>query len=122
MIKLPQTEEQLMEYIWELKKAFSKEIMDKYSDPKPAQTTLSTLLKRLTEKKFIDFKTYGTTREYYPLIQKEDYFATHINTLIETYFNNSALNFASFFTKKSKMNKSELEQLKKIVDDELNKQ
>ncbi|UVD80129.1 BlaI/MecI/CopY family transcriptional regulator [Myroides albus] len=121
MIKLPQTEEQLMEYIWEMKKAFTKNLMDKYPDPKPAQTTLATLLKRLTEKNFINYKLYGNSREYYPLVKKDDYFEKHINNMIENFFDNSALRFASFFTKNSKMSKEELEELKKIVDEQLQK-
>ncbi|WP_267740529.1 BlaI/MecI/CopY family transcriptional regulator [Myroides injenensis] len=121
MIKLPQTEEQLMEYIWELKEAFAKDLLDKYNDPKPAPTTLATLLKRLVDKKFIDYKTFGNSRAYFPIINKEDYFESHINNIVENYFDNSALSFASFFTKKSKMTKKELEELKKIVDDQLKK-
>lgn len=119
MIKLPQSEEQLMEYIWEAKKAFAKDLIDKYPEPKPAQTTLSTLLKRLTDKGFIKYQTYGNSREYAPIIAKEDYFENHINTMVENFFENSALKFASFFTKKSKMSKKELEELRKIVDDQL---
>lgn len=122
MIKLPQTEEQLMEYIWEMQQAFTKDIMDRYPDPKPAQTTLATLLKRLTDKEFISYKLYGNSREYYPLVQKEDYFEKHINNIVENFFDNSALRFASFFTQKSKMSKKELEELKKIVDEQLKKQ
>ncbi|MCC9042463.1 BlaI/MecI/CopY family transcriptional regulator [Myroides sp. M-43] len=119
MIKLPQTEEQIMEYIWELEKAFAKDIMEKYSEPKPAQTTLATLLKRLVDKEFINYQVYGNSREYYPLVQKEDYFEKHINNMVENFFDNSALRFASFFTRKSKMTKHELEELKKIVDEQL---
>ena len=121
MIKLPQTEEQLMGYIWELKEAFAKDILEKYTDPKPAQTTLSTLLKRLTEKNFIAYKTYGNSRAYFPLIAKEAYFEQHINTLVDTHFDSSAFKFASFFTKKSKMSKDELTALKKLVEDQLKK-
>ncbi|MCO7721558.1 BlaI/MecI/CopY family transcriptional regulator [Myroides odoratimimus] len=119
MIKLPQTEEQLMEYIWDMEKAFTKDIMEKYPEPKPAQTTVATLLKRLVDKGFIDYKLYGNSREYYPLIAKDDYFEKHLNIMVENFFDNSALRFASFFTRKSKMSKHELEELKKIVDEQL---
>ncbi|TDS62066.1 BlaI/MecI/CopY family transcriptional regulator [Myroides indicus] len=122
MIKLPQTEEQLMEYIWELKEAFAKELMDKYPEPKPAQTTLATLLKRLADKGFITYKTFGNSRAYTPLINKEDYFSEQVSKMVENFFGNSALKFASFFTQKSNMTKSELEQLKKIVENQLKNQ
>lgn len=121
MIKLPQTEEQLMEYIWELEEAFAKDLLEKYQDPKPAQTTLATLLKRLADKGFIDYKTFGNSRAYFPIIKKDDYFSIHVNNMVESFFDNSALKFASFFTRKSKMTKDELEELKKIVEDQLKK-
>lgn len=120
MIKLPQTEEQLMQYIWDLQHAFLKDILEKYPEPKPAQSTTATLLKRLTDKGFIDFKTFGNSRSYFPIVSKDDYFTTHMNTIVANYFNNSALKFASFFTQKSKMTKKELEELKKIVDQQIN--
>lgn len=121
MIKLPQTEEQLMQYIWEGDKIFMKDILEQYPEPKPAQTTIATLLKRLVDKKFVAYVVYGNSREYYALIKKEDYFANHLSTMVENFFDNSPLRFASFFTKKSKMTRSELEELKQIVDDQLKK-
>lgn len=121
MIKLPQTEEQLMQYIWEGDKIFMKDILEQYPEPKPAQTTIATLLKRLVDKKFVAYVVYGNSREYYALIKKEDYFANHLSTMVENFFDNSPLRFASFFTKKSKMTRSELEALKQIVDDQLKK-
>lgn len=121
MIKLPLSEEQLMQYIWDTPNCFAKDLLELYPEPKPAQTTLATLLKRLHEKKFIDYKTYGNSRCYFPLIAKETYFESHLNTMVKQHFNDSALSFASFFTKKSKMSKSELQQLKNIVEQQLNK-
>ncbi len=122
MIKLPPSEEQLMQYIWDLKKAFTKDIVQKYPEPKPAATTISTLLKRLNEKGFITYNTYGTSREYYALIKKEDYFEVHLEDLVKNHFKDSFLNLASFFTKKNKLTKKELEELEKIVQQQLKDQ
>ena len=53
MMQLSNTEEQLMEHLWKLKKAFMKDLLEAYSEPKPAPTTIATLLKRMTDKKFV---------------------------------------------------------------------
>ena len=116
---LSNTEEQLMEYIWKLKKAFMKDILNEYPDPKPANTTVATLLKRMTDKKFVAYNEVGKTREYYPLVKKSDYFSKHVNGLIKNFFNDSASQFASFFTKSTNLSEAELEELKKIIDSEL---
>ena len=96
-----------------------KDLIEAYPEPKPAATTIATLLKRMTEKGIIAYTQYGNSREYYPLIKKDDYFSTHVNTMVENYFDNSALKFASFFTKQADMTKEQLEELKKIIDSEI---
>ena len=118
-MQLSKTEEQLMQHLWKLEKAFMKDLLDIYPEPKPATTTVATLLKRMIGKGFVDYKTYGKSREYFPLVKKEDYFSKHVNGLIKTFFNDSASQFASFFTRKTDLTKEELETLKKIIDQEI---
>lgn len=118
-MQLSKTEEQLMQYLWKRKKAFMKDLLDSYPEPKPANTTVATLLKRMIGKGFVDYKTFGKSREYFPLVKKEDYFSKHVNSLIKTFFNDSASQFASFFTRKTDLTKEELEQLKSIIDQEI---
>lgn len=121
MIKLSKSEEQLMEYIWQNEKAFMKDLIDSFPDPKPASTTVATLLKRMTDKGVISFKQCGNSREYYPLIKKTEYFSKHVNSMIKNYFGDSVMQFASFFTKETKLTKAQLEDLKKIIDSEIKK-
>ncbi len=118
-MQLSKTEEQLMQHLWKLEKAFMKDLLDIYPEPKPATTTVATLLKRMIGKGFVNYKTYGKSREYFPLVKKEDYFSKHVNGLIKTFFNDSASQFASFFTRKTDLTKEELEDLKAIIDNEI---
>lgn len=118
-MQLPKSEEQLMQYLWKLEKAFMKDLLEEFPEPKPATTTVATLLKRMRDKGFIDYTLHGKSREYYPLIQKKIYFAKHVNGLIKNFFNNSASQFASFFTSETKLSVSELEELKKIIDHQI---
>jgi len=118
-MQLSKTEEQLMQHLWKLEKGFMKDLLDSYSEPKPATTTVATLLKRMIGKGFVDYKTYGKSREYFPLVKKEDYFSKHVNGLIKTFFNDSASQFASFFTRKTDLTLEELENLKAIIDNEI---
>ena len=120
-MQLSKTEEQLMQYLWKLEKAFMKDLLDNYPEPKPATTTVATLLKRMIDKGFVAYTTHGKSREYYPLVKKEDYFSKHVNGLIKNFFNDSASQFASFFTRKTDLTKSELEDLRKLIDNEINK-
>lgn len=118
-MQLSQTEEELMEHIWELEKAFMQDLLECYLEPKPATTTIATLLKRMADKGFVGYEQKGRSREYFALVNKDDYFSKHVNGLIKKFFNNSAAQFASFFTKKTNLSAKELEELKAIVEQQL---
>lgn len=122
MMELTKTEEQLMTYLWEREKAFMKDLLEAYPEPKPATTTIATLLKRMIDKGFVSYRQFGKVREYYPLVNKKDYFSRHLKGLIRTFFNNSAAQFASFFTSETNLSEEELEELKKMVDEQIQKQ
>lgn len=118
-MSLTQTEEELMQYLWKLEKAFMKDLLEEYPEPKPAPTTVATLLKRMNEKGFVDYKQMGRSRQYYPLVKKSEYFSKHVNGLIKKFFNNSASQFASFFTSETDLSAEELQKLKAIVEKEI---
>jgi len=118
-MQLSKSEEELMNHLWTLEKAFMKDLLEIYPNPKPAVTTIATLLKRMAGKGFISYTLYGKSREYYPLIKKKDYFSKHVNGLIKNFFNNSASQFASFFTTETDLSKQELEDLKALIDQQI---
>ena len=118
-MQLSKTEEELMNHLWKLQKAFMKDLLEAYAEPKPATTTVATLLKRMTDKGFIDYRRFGNSREYFPLVKKKDYFSKHVNGLIKNFFNDSSSQFASFFTKETNLSKEELKELRAIIDQEI---
>ncbi|WP_394747444.1 BlaI/MecI/CopY family transcriptional regulator [Spongiimicrobium salis] len=120
-MQLSKTEEELMNHLWKMEKGFMKDLLEAYPEPKPATTTIATLLKRMTDKGFVAYTLFGKSREYYPLVKKKDYFSKHVNGLIKNFFNDSASQFASFFTTATDLSKKELEELKALIDDELKK-
>lgn len=118
---MTKTEEQLMQFLWEKEKAFMKDLIEMFPDPKPAATTVATLLKRMTDKNFVGYTEYGKSREYYPLVEKSAYFSKQMNGMIKSFFNDSAAQFASFFTKETNLSKAELKELRKIIDKQIDK-
>jgi len=120
-MQLSKSEEELMNILWKQKKAFMKDLLDAYPKPKPATTTVATLLKRMTDKGFVSYKSFGRSREYHPMVKKKDYFSKHVNGLIKNFFNDSPGQFASFFTQETNLSKEELENLKTLIDSEIKK-
>lgn len=120
MKELTKAEEQIMQYLWKLEKAFLKDIVDEFPEPKPAYTTISTVIRVLVKKGFIEFNTYGKIHEYYPAIAKSEYFSSHFKVLVKNFFNGSVSKFASHFTNGSEVNLTELEEIKRIVEQKIN--
>lgn len=118
-MSLSNSEEILMQLLWKQKKAFMKDLIEAYPEPKPAPTTVATLLRRMQDKNFVDYKQLGRSREYFPLVKKKDYFSKQMNGMIKDFFNDSASQFASFFTQETDLSKEELEDLKKLIDQQL---
>lgn len=121
MKELTKAEEQIMQYLWKLEKAFLKDIVDEFPEPKPAYTTISTVIRVLVKKGFITYNTYGKIHEYYPTISKGDYFHGHFKGVIKNFFNGSISKFASFFSSDQDLDLTELEEIKRIIEKEIDK-
>ncbi len=111
MKPLTQAEEEIMQILWHLKKAFVKEIVEQYDEPKPAYNTISTLIRIMEKKGFVGYEAFGKSHRYYPLIDKEDYSKKYLNRFVDKYFSGSYKDLVSFFTKEKEMSVKDLERL-----------
>jgi predicted transcriptional regulator len=93
--------------------------VEQFPEPKPAYTTISTVIRVLVKKGFLAYNTYSKVHEYYPVISKDDYFKIHIKGIVNNFFNGSVSNFASFFTDEDELSISELEQIKRMVEQKI---
>jgi len=119
--ELTRAEEQVMRYLWRIKSGFLKQIIEQFPEPKPAYTTVSTVIRVLVKKGFIAYRTYGKTHEYYPMVSRDRYFNNHFKTLVKNYFSNSPQRFVSFFTEKGNLDLTELEEMKSIIEEQIRK-
>jgi BlaI family transcriptional regulator, penicillinase repressor len=109
--ELTKAEDQVMQILWNIQKGFVKDIIEQMPSPKPAYNTVSTIVRILETKGFVDHKAYGKTHEYYPIVSREKYTKFYLNNLIKGYFNGSFQNLVSFFAKENKMDTMEMEKL-----------
>ncbi len=109
--ELTKAEDQVMQILWKIEKGVVKDIMEEMSEPRPAYNTVSTIVRILETKGFVDHKAYGKTHEYFPTISKEKYTKFYLNNLLKGYFNGSFQNLVSFFAKENDMSANDLEKL-----------
>lgn len=121
MKTLTKAEDQIMQKLWDMKKAHVKDIIAEMSRPKPAYNTVSTIIRILERKGFVDHHAHGKAHEYYPLVTKKAYRKTFFSNFFQNYFGNSYLSFTSFFAKNQNLSLQELEEMQKIIEEEIKK-
>lgn len=121
MKELTRAEEQIMQVLWKLEKAFVKEVIDVLPEPKPAYNTVSTIIRILETKGFVDHEAFGKSHRYFPVISKEQYKSFATEKLLTNYFSNSIEKMFSFFVKKEKIDLNEADEILKLIEDLKNK-
>lgn len=121
MKELTKAEEQIMHILWNLEKAFVKEIVAEFPDPKPAYNTVSTIVRILESKQFVGHEAFGKTHRYFPLVSKKDYTQFFLKRLVSDYFSDSYQEMVSFFTKDKSVTLKELEDLLTLIQQQIEK-
>ena len=115
MEKLTNKEEEIMQIIWDLDECFVKDVIDKLPDPKPPYTTISSIVRILENKGFVDHKAYGNTHQYFPIVSKEAYGKQTFKNVVNKYFDNSFKSVVSFLIKEEKLSKDEIVELMDLI-------
>ncbi len=119
MKELTKAEEQGMQILWNLQEGFVKDIIQKFPDPKPAVTTVSTIIRILEKKEFVSHKAYGNSYMYYPTVTKKEYTKTFMSNFVKNYFEDSYSRLVSFFAKEGEITLQEIDELKSMLDSEV---
>lgn len=116
MKQLTKAEEEIMQILWQLEGGNVAAVIDKMPEPKPAYNTVSTIIRILENKEFVDHKKQGKGYIYFPLVDKETYSNQSMNKLVDNYFNGSFKSMVSFFVKKNDLDAKELEAILKEIN------
>ena len=119
MKELTKAEEQVMQLLWKQEKAFVKDLVEEMPEPKPAYNTVSTIIRILEKKGFVDHNAYGKTHEYFPLISRKEYTRSFMKNFMRNYFSGSFQEMVSFFAKEDNMSLSDFDELMEDVKRDL---
>jgi BlaI family penicillinase repressor len=122
MKELTRAEEQIMHVLWALEKAYVKDIIERLPAPKPAYNTVSTIVRILEKKGFVDHEAFGKTYLYRPIVPKEDYTQAFLKHFVKDYFGDSYQELVSFFARDESLTVAELEEILTALREEIKKQ
>jgi len=122
MKELTRAEEQIMQILWKIGKGFVHDLLEQIPEPRPAYNTVSTIVRILEKKGFVGHNAYGKSHEYFPLLSKKEYTKTFLKHFTKNYFSGSYKELVSFFTDNEKMDIGDLEEIRKMMSEEIQKQ
>ncbi len=117
MVTLTKAEEKIMQILWDMEKAFIKDIQDHFRSPKPPYNPISTIVRVLVKKDIVSYKSYGGAYQYYPLISKKEYSKNQLGKLLNDYFGNSLKEVVHFFSEKKNLDTKEVEEVMQLLDE-----
>jgi len=116
MEKLTRQEEKAMQALWKIEKGFAKDVQENFPLDKPHINTISSLIRSLESKGYVNHKTYGNTYEYYPIISKSDYTGQFLSNFIGNYFEDSYKEVVSFFATEQKLSVNDLKEIIELIE------
>ena len=122
MKEITKAQEDILKTLWEIKEGAVSDVRDKLSEPKPAYNTVATVIKVLEKKEYVTHKTFGKTNVYYPLVTKNAYVQSVMKNALKGFFDGSLNQLVTAFVRNRDVSVSELEELKCIIEEEINKQ
>ena len=120
MKELTKAEEQVMQILWKCQKAFVRELLEYFDEPKPAYNTVSTIIRILEKKGFVSHESIGKMHRYFPLVSKDNYKKKFFKGFMKNYFSNSFNQLVSFFSKSEDLTIEQMEEMRKMLDEEIN--
>jgi BlaI family penicillinase repressor len=121
VMQLTKAEEQIMQILWDMGEGLVKDVRDRFEEPRPARNTVSTVVRVLEKKGFVDHTAYGNVHVYFPVVSKGEYSKSQLFGLMEGYFNNSFPAMASFFAREKDLTLKELDELLEDTKKELSR-
>lgn len=115
MKELTRAEEQVMQILWKMERAFVNDILDRFPAPRPAYNTVSTIIRILEKKQFVGHEAMGKSHQYFPLVSKKEYAHSFLGRMVKGYFGNSYADMVSFFAQDPSVSLEEMEEIRHIV-------
>jgi len=117
MTTLTKAEEQIMQILWNEKEGFVKDLLQHFPEPRPAYNTVSTIIRILEKKGFVNHRSFGKSHQYYPVVSREQYRNERFSYLMKDYFNNSMQQVLSHFGKTGSLNMKEADEIIKLMEE-----
>lgn len=115
--ELTRAELEVMQILWRKGRGVVHDFLEEFEEPRPAYNTVSTIVRILEKKGFVDHKAYGKTHEYFPTVSKEEYTSRYMKGVLHNFFDGSLSRLVSFFSDNKSISVEETDEILKMLSE-----
>ncbi|MBR3774397.1 MAG: BlaI/MecI/CopY family transcriptional regulator [Alistipes sp.] len=115
--ELTRAELEVMQILWRKGRGVVHDFLEEFEEPRPAYNTVSTIVRILEKKGFVDHKAYGKTHEYFPTVSKEEYTSRYMKGVLNNFFDGSLSRLVSFFSDNKSISVEETDEILKMLSE-----
>lgn len=115
--ELTRAELEVMQILWRKGRGVVHDFLEEFEKPRPAYNTVSTIVRILEKKGFVDHKAYGKTHEYFPTVSKEEYTSRYMKGVLNNFFDGSLSRLVSFFSDNKSISVEETDEILKMLSE-----
>ena len=115
--ELTRAELEVMQILWRKERCVVHDVLEEFEETRPAYNTVSTIIRILEKKGFVDHKAYGKTHEYFPTITKEEYTSRYMKGVLNNFFDGSLSRLVSFFSDNKSISMEETDEILKMLSE-----
>lgn len=115
--ELTRAELEVMQILWRKGRGVVHAFLEEFEEPRPAYNTVSTIVRILEKKGFVDHKAYGKTHEYFPTVSKEEYTSRYMKGVLNNFFDGSLSRLVSFFSDNKSISVEETDEILKMLSE-----
>jgi predicted transcriptional regulator len=120
--ELTRAELEIMQILWQKGRAFVGDILEAMPEPRPAYNTVSTIVRILESKGFVDHTAYGRTHQYHPIVGRDQYTEQYMTGVLGNFFGGSLVQMVSFLSRRENLSVGEFDSMIGILEEIKNRQ
>jgi len=115
---LGETEMEVLQHVWRLGKATVAQVHERIlKTRKVAYTTIMTVMKKLSDKGYLNYEKDGATYVYEPARSQEEVQQKLISNLVDQAFNGSSVALIQTLVKRDALSDQERDHILKLIED-----
>ena len=118
--ELTKAEMEIMQVVWQIDDNFVvRDVHERLPEPRPAYSTVATMVRILDTKGFLSHKTYGHSNVYSAIVSKTEYTDLYMHNVLHTFFDGSISRLVNYFSQRKSISVEETDEILQMLNNKI---